>query len=117
MSLCLNLLLLVGRLGALADDGQAAFEQQVNFEGGAAGSTREVMEFLGCCFMITLRRVTSDPSARTGLKQLAAGKLSREEAADLEFCRMVALCIDELSEAELRQFNEGKLLHLPQTYV
>eukprot|EP00746_Dinoflagellata_sp_MGD_P113013 gnl/MRDRNA2_/MRDRNA2_50035_c0_seq1.p1 gnl/MRDRNA2_/MRDRNA2_50035_c0~~gnl/MRDRNA2_/MRDRNA2_50035_c0_seq1.p1 ORF type:complete len:239 (+),score=60.25 gnl/MRDRNA2_/MRDRNA2_50035_c0_seq1:48-719(+) len=95
---------------------QEAFEQEL--EGSSSSQAgREVMEFLGACFMLTARRVAGKNSFHKSLKLLAAGNLSRKEASEIDFCRTVALCVDELAEAELKQFNEGKLLEIPKQYA
>eukprot|EP00928_Gymnodinium_smaydae_P033739 TRINITY_DN24091_c0_g1_i1.p1 TRINITY_DN24091_c0_g1~~TRINITY_DN24091_c0_g1_i1.p1 ORF type:complete len:244 (+),score=44.55 TRINITY_DN24091_c0_g1_i1:28-732(+) len=104
----------IGVAGALSE--QEMFEQQ-QLGGAATATKRDVMELLGCCFMISMRHAATDSAFASTLAQLAKRQLSREKAADVRFVRMVSVCIEELTESELDEFNAGQLLSLPKVYV
>jgi len=86
--------------------------------GGAMAPSQELTEFLTGCVAMSLRRAGAQRPATIGaLRRLAEDKLSPDEAAKLDLWRMVGACINDLTQQELEQFKEGKLVMLPKAYV
>lgn len=82
--------------------------------GGAGSGSKELQEFLGGCIMMSLRRAGARrPQTLGALRRLAKG-VTQEEGADVELVRMVAVCVNELTDVELGQFRAGQLQILPQ---
>jgi len=101
---------LQGQLGALG------LGDMIN--GGGMQPSQELTEFLTGCVAMSLRRAGAQkPATISALKRLAGDKLSREEAAKLDLWKMVGACINDLTQQELEQFKEGKLVQLPKAYV
>lgn len=93
----------------------------LGFAGAAAdgamsrAGNKEADKFIANCITMSLKRAgMRRPSTLGALRRLASGKLTVEEATGMEFVRLVAVCITGLSDAELKQFNDGKLDKLPK---
>lgn len=84
--------------------------------GGSGGeASAELLEFLGGCVMMSLRKAgMRKPQSLAALGALASGKLTQEEGSDLDLVRMVSVCISELTDKELAEFKAGQLQVLPQ---
>merc|ERR1719229_116652 len=101
----------------------AGLEQQLSGLGlgGLTGapeeaSSPELREFLGGCVMMSMRRSGAQRPATLGaLAKLADTAITMERAGDHEFVRMVATCVNELTDEELKQYKAGKLQVLPKT--
>jgi len=90
--------------------------KSLNLQGDSdLGENRELHEFLAGCLMMSLRRAGPKRPAATGaLRRLASGSITQQEASELEIFRMVAVCVNELTDAEHEQVKVGKLAILPK---
>jgi len=78
-------------------------------------SSPELREFLGSCVMMSLRRAGAQRPATLGaLSRLADKETTMARAGDFEFVRMVAICVNELTDDELKEIKTGKLTVLPK---
>lgn len=78
-------------------------------------SSPELQEFLSSCVMMSMRRSGMQRPATIGaLAKLADKTITPERAGDFELVRMVATCVNELSDVELSDFKKGKLQVLPK---
>jgi len=90
----------------------------MGIDGAEMGSTPELQEFLGGCILMSMKRIgMRRPSALSGLRQLANSDVKQDEVASNELVRMVAVCINELSDQELQEHKAGKLQQLPKVHV
>jgi hypothetical protein len=122
----------LGQLKALLDKkGDAAdpvlkerlegLEQQLSglglssFVNPEQASSPELREFLGSCVMMSLRRAGAQrPATLSALARLADKETTMERAGDFEFVRMVAICVNELTDDELKEIKTGRLTVLPK---
>jgi hypothetical protein len=78
-------------------------------------SSPELREFLGSCVMMSMRRSGMQRPATIGaLAKLADTTTTPERAGDFELVRMVASCVNELTDEELSDSKKGKLQVLPK---
>jgi len=77
-------------------------------------SSPELREFLGSCVMILRRAGAQRPATLGALARLADKETTMERAGDFEFVRMVAICVNELTDDELKEIKTGKLTVLPK---
>jgi hypothetical protein len=83
--------------------------------GEEQASSPELREFLGGCVMMAMRRSGPQRPATLGaLAKLADKETTPERAGDFELARMVAVCVNDMSDEELAQFKSGKLAVLPK---
>jgi len=88
--------------------------------GGSAGAANdpELTRLLVACSDMAMRRVgIQRPSTLGSLRRLVDNKLPPADAAKDELWRMVAVCVNELTEADFSAFKAGKLRLLPKTHV
>lgn len=75
----------------------------------------ELGNFLGACVGMVMKRMGPRKPTTTGaLRRLAQEGFTREQAKEIEFGRMVAVCISDLTDQELKQYKSGSLKVLPQ---
>merc|ERR1712048_964558 len=87
---------------------------------GASGipASKELTEFLMGCVVMSIRRAGMQrPTTLGSLRRMAEEKMTRDEAAQNDVWRMAGVCINELTEQELKQFKDGKLTSLPKKWV
>jgi type VI protein secretion system component VasK len=78
-------------------------------------SSPELREFLGSCVMMSLKRAGAQrPATLAALARLADKETTMERAGDFEFVRMVAVCVNEMTDDDLREIKSGKLTVLPK---
>jgi hypothetical protein len=78
-------------------------------------SSPELREFLSSCVMMSLRRAGAQrPATLSALARLADKETTMERAGDFEFVRMVAICVNELTDDDLKEIKTGRLTVLPK---
>lgn len=83
-------------------------------DGGAAARKAEQSVLTAC---LTLSLASAGPKKSSTFKamgRLASGRVTKEEAADMELMKLVAVCVTGLSDKEYKKYTAGNLFTLPK---
>jgi len=82
--------------------------------GGAAAAPLDPKDAMAGCFALSTQKAgVKSPKTMTALKQLADG-ITREEGGKVEIARMVAVCLEDVTSADIAAQKSGSLLELPR---
>mmetsp|Transcript_7897 Transcript_7897/g.18489 ORF Transcript_7897/g.18489 Transcript_7897/m.18489 type:complete len:282 (-) Transcript_7897:82-927(-) len=84
---------------------------------GLAGSPEARSLYKSCMLMSVMRAGATRKSVKEVLRQLASGELKQAQASSIDLVRMVATCINEITEEELLQAQTKSLGLLPKALV
>jgi len=101
-------------------DGKSFVEGVPEFGSGEGENLEgdlEVKRLISACVSMSMKRAGAKKPTTTGaLRRLGAG-LTKEEAKDMEVVKLIASCINEISDAEYNLYKQGALSSLPKAMV